>query len=56
MIRILIGIIVLFYTIRVVSYGIYTFKDKNIAGGISVMVLSLMTFSVFIATIIDILK
>lgn len=56
MIRALISIVILFYTIRVVSYGIYTFKDRNISGGISLMVLGAAVFSVFALSLIDIFK
>lgn len=56
MIRVLISLVIFFYTIRVVSYGIYTFRDKNKAGGISLMILGAAVFFIFILSLIDIFK
>ena len=53
---IIISILILFYTIRVVSYGIYTFKSRNITGGISLIFLAAGTFSVFLMSLSYIFK
>lgn len=54
--KIIISILILFYTIRVVSYGIYTFKSRNITGGISLIFLATGTFSVFLMSLSYIFK
>ncbi|MCC8169022.1 MAG: hypothetical protein LIO59_01325 [Oscillospiraceae bacterium] len=54
--RVLISLVIFFYIARMVCYGIYTFKDKNITGGVFLMILSALTLSVSSICIIDILK
>lgn len=56
MINLLLSAVVWYYTARAVSYSVYTFKEKNIIGGISVIILALLVFTVSILSIIDILK
>lgn len=38
-------IVIIIFTIRIVNYGIYTMKDKNKAGAISLFVMSAMLVS-----------
>ena len=56
LIRFLLSFLILFYVIRLISYGIYTFKKKNINGGISIIVLSLGAFTEIIFIMADIFK
>ena len=48
--------LILFFLIRSAGYAVYTFKDKNIIGGISVLFLSMGILVLFIASILNILK
>lgn len=34
------NLIIIFCVVRMISYGIYTIKEKNIAGGVSLFVLT----------------
>lgn len=44
MLKIVIALsVILICTIRIVSYGIYTIKDKNITGGIGLFVMASIT-------------
>lgn len=56
MINFIIGVVIWYYTARVTAYAVYTFKDRNIAGGISVIFLALLTFAASIIYMIDIFK
>lgn len=42
-ITVLIWLLILLCTVKTIGYGIYTFKKKNIAGGISLIILSILT-------------
>lgn len=56
MIRFLICLALLFMALRAAVYGIYTFRDKNIAGGISMLALTLVILCASGAAMIDIVK
>lgn len=56
MIKYLSSIFDLFFTIRTFCYAVYTFKNKNIAGGISVLALAFSLTAIFISSIVYILK
>lgn len=56
MLQYIICIVVLFYIFKTTSYAVYVFKEKNIAGGISVLLLNLGLAIIFIGTVIYIFK
>lgn len=56
MINFLISAVIWYYSARTVSYAVYTFRDKNIIGGISVIILSMLTLASSAVFIIDIFK
>lgn len=56
MINFLISAVIWYYTARAVSYAVYTFKDKNIIGGISVIFLAMLTLASSAVFMIDIFK
>lgn len=56
MINFLLSAVIWYYTARAVSYSVYTFKERNIIGGVSVIFLALLTFTSSILFLIDIFK
>lgn len=56
MINFLISAVIWYYSARAVSYAVYTFRDRNIAGGISVIILAMLTLASSAVFIIDIFK
>lgn len=56
MVNFLINAVIWYYTARAVSYSVYTFKDRNITGGISILFLAALTFAASIVFFIDIFK
>lgn len=56
MVNFLLSVVVWYYTARAVSYSVYTFKERNIIGGVSVIFLALLIFASSILFLIDIFK
>ena len=48
--------LILFYIIRSICYSIYSFKNKNIAGGISIIALTAGVIAMFVVSVIYIIK
>ena len=56
MIKYIFGALNLFFAIRTVCYAVYTFKNRNITGGISVLALASGLAVMFVLSVIYILK
>lgn len=48
--------LILFYILRSISYSVYSFKTGNIAGGISVIALTAGITTMFIISVVYIIK
>ncbi len=56
MLTCIICVAVLFYIFKTAGYAAYAFKEKNIEGGVSVLLLSAGLAAVFIETVVYIFK
>lgn len=56
MIKYIFSVLNLFFAVRTICYAIYTFKNRNIIGGISVLALALGLAVMFGFSIMYILK